>query len=118
MQPLASGKASLPLAERDHLGADALPSRGSRNEGVDDERVGRAVPCHIREPDEVTVSVRAYPSQAVTFDLPSPVIAHIGMVEGLGMESIHLVVVERAAPGVLDLHRRTVTGVDRVGGAA
>lgn len=118
MQPLASGSASLPLAERYHLGADTLPSRGSGDERVDDEGVDGAVPRHIREPDEVTVSARAYPSEAVVLDLSPPFLVQHRMAEALGMESVQLVVFGRAAPGVLDRHRLTVPAVDRATGAA
>jgi hypothetical protein len=66
--------------------------------------VDTAVPGNVDEPDELVSLTRADPAETVRVDLRIPVVGQDVMSERLGVERVHFVVTEAAAPFVRDLH--------------
>jgi hypothetical protein len=65
MQPLASGGACLTDGDGDQLGADPPTSSLLRDEGVDDEGVGCAIPRYVDESDQLATVPSTDPPQAM-----------------------------------------------------
>jgi len=66
--------------------------------------VGRAVPSHVDEADELPAVSSTDPAQAVPIDLTPPVIVKEAMPEALGVQGVDLGVLEITTPLVVDVH--------------
>ena len=97
VQPLATGRPSLPDGNADKLGSDALPPHALGDQRVKDERMDRPVPDHIHEADESAVASGAYPAETVLRHRGQPVIGQDGVFESLSVQLIQGVVVEVVA---------------------
>ena len=82
----------------------ALAARVRSHHRVDHEGVDRAVPCDVDEPDEAVAVAGANPSEAVLSNLGLPVVVENLVLEPLGMQRVHVRIVEVAAPLVHEGH--------------
>lgn len=82
---------------------DSTPPVVGRDDSVDHERVGEAIPCDVDPTDEMAALARACPPKAVPLNLTNPVVRLVGfMAEAFGVQLFNLIAGELAALLVLD----------------
>lgn len=109
MNPLAiAGLACACDSGSDEASPDPFATSIRRDNRVDDERMNAAIPSHIDESNQSTLTPSAHPAEAVAMDLAMPVVFKQSMLERRRMESVHLGVSEAATPFIYDSHLTTL----------
>ena len=98
VEPFATGGPRFRHRHLDESLADSHPAAILRDEGIDHEGVRVAIPRDVHEADEASVVTRGDPTEAVSLELPAPVVTKHGMRETLRVERVDFLVAERAAP--------------------
>ena len=119
VKPLATRAARAGRRQVDEPGSDAATPMSPRNHHIQQEGMFRAVPGNIEPAHQSTPIPGAYPAEAVTVNLRTPVpLAPGPVLEALCMKVLHFGAIERATPLVPDLVSRHGDRMQRVGALA
>ncbi len=102
VQPFTACASSLLGGDPYQMATYALQTGFLRYQGVEDERVTDAIPCHVDEAYELLVRSSADPAETPPVDLAPPVVGEEVVAKTLGVQHVDLGAVEVSAPVVAD----------------
>lgn len=104
VQPFTPSIASFSGADCEHVGCYAEALTIARHHCVQNEGTERAIPGDVDKPDQLFVSSRADPPEAVSVHSSPPIIVEDTVMKCLAMQPVYGLVAEFAAPEVRDIH--------------
>ena len=113
MKPLAARRLGLVNSNSDQLSTGSMTAKRPSDHGVQDEGMGRTVPGHIDESNQLTRAASTDPAEAVPIQAGLPIRPLWRMIEGLGMQGLDFGIAKPSPPFVYVDHTDSVASQDR-----